>query len=167
MPINSSQSICPETGKDMLDSHDQELLSILEELQISDHNLPLERSVNISATRITSYFCSDTLFNFSNRVLTDLEIKVLEKDLDFATIQGKRQDFAEFCRRIHTKWFFRNEPTPHQFSEVPAFLPKSSWKPPKGHPNLEVFLSQLKNEIFKMPFDNLKHSKHLKKSGRQ
>ena len=58
---------------------------------------------------------------------------------------------------MHTKWFFRNEPTP-QFSEVPAFSPKSSWKPPKGHPNLEVFLSQLENEIFKMPFDKLKHS---------
>ena len=38
---NSSQSVCPEIGKDMLDSQDQELLPILEELQISDHNLPL------------------------------------------------------------------------------------------------------------------------------
>ena len=103
------------------------------------------------------------MFNLSNRVLTDIEIKVLEKGLDFAPIQRKinepelRQDFAEFCRRMCMKWFFRNEPTP-QFSEVPAFSPKSSWKPPKGHPNLEVFLSQLENEIFKMPFDNLKHS---------
>ena len=56
---------------------------------------------------------------------------------------------------MHTKWFFRNEP---QVSEVPAFSPKSSWKPPKAHPSLEVFLSRLKNEIFKMSFDNLKHS---------
>ena len=56
--------------------------------------------------------------------------------------------------------FFRNEPTP-QFSEVPAFSPRSSWKPPKGHPNLEVFLGQLENEIFKMPFDNLKHSNNF------
>ena len=58
---------------------------------------------------------------------------------------------------MRTKSFFRNEPTP-QFIEVPAFSPKSSWKPPKGHPNLEVFLSQLENEIFEMLFDNLKHS---------
>ena len=43
-----------------------------------------------------------------------------------------------------------------------AFSLKSSWKPPKGHPNLEVFLSQLENEIFKMPFDNLKHSNESK-----
>ena len=67
---NSSQSVCPEIDKDILDSQDQELLSILEELQISEHNLPL------SATRITGYFCSGTVFNLSNRVLTDIEIKV-------------------------------------------------------------------------------------------
>ena len=73
----------------MLDSQDQELLSILEELQIPDHNLLFERSVNISATRITGYFCFDTVFTLSNRVLTDLEIQVLEKGLDFALIQKK------------------------------------------------------------------------------
>ena len=69
---NSSHSVCPEIGKDMLDSKDQELLSILEKLQTPDHNLSLERSVNIGATRITGYFCSDAVFNLNNRVLTDL-----------------------------------------------------------------------------------------------
>ena len=45
------------------------------------------------------YFCSDTVFNLSNKVLTEHEIKVLEKRLDFAPIQRKvneaelRQDF--------------------------------------------------------------------------
>ena len=58
---------------------------------------------------------------------------------------------------MHTKLIFRNQPTP-QFSKVPTFSPKSSCKPPKGHPNLEVFLSQLENEVYKMPFENLKHS---------
>ena len=46
---NSSQSVCLEINKDILDSQDQELLSILKELQISDCNLPFERSVNINA----------------------------------------------------------------------------------------------------------------------
>ena len=46
---SSSQSVCLEINKDILDSQDQELLSILEELQISDCNLPFERSVNINA----------------------------------------------------------------------------------------------------------------------
>ena len=161
MSSNSSQPACPEI--DISDSQDQEFLSIWEELQISNNNLSLERSVDISATRITGCFCSDTVFNLSNRVLTYIESRVLEKGLDFAPTQRKinepklRQDFAEFYRRMLTKWFFRNEPK-LQFSEVPAFSPKSSWEPPKGHSSLGIFLSQLENEIFKMPFDNLKHS---------
>ena len=115
---NLSQSVCLDIGKDMLDSQDQELSSILEELKIPGHNLPLERSVNTSATRITGYFCFGTLFNLNNRVLTDLEIKVLEKGLDFPPIQRKinapelRQDFGYFCRRMSINWFCRNEPTP-------------------------------------------------------
>ena len=30
------------------------------------------------------------------------------------------------------------------------FSPKSSWKPPLGHSNLEVFLSQVENELFEI-----------------
>ena len=36
------------------------------------------------------------------------------------------------------KWNFRNEPT-NNFSEIPAFSPKSGWKPPKGHASLVSF----------------------------
>ena len=107
------------------------------------------------------------MFNLSNTAITDIEIKVLEKGLDIALMQRNEpeiiQDFAEFCRRMRTKWFFRNEPTPKD-SEVPAFSPKFSCKPQKGHPNLEVFLSQLKNEIFKMPLNEVTD---LKESGRE
>ena len=56
---NSSQSVCLEIDKGILDSQDLKLLHVLEELQISDHNVTLERSVNISATRIAGYFCSN------------------------------------------------------------------------------------------------------------
>ena len=82
--------------------------------------------------------------NLINRGLGDTEIKVLEKGLDYSPIQNKinepelRNDCNEFCRRMSLKWYFRNEITPN-FSEVPAFRPKSSWNPPEGHPNLEVF----------------------------
>ena len=40
------------------------------------------------------------------------------------------------------KLYFRTEVTPN-FSEVPEVRPKSSWNQPKGHPNLEVFLSEV------------------------
>ena len=58
-----------------------------------------------------------------------------------------RRDFEEFCRHVRIKWCFQNEIF-RNFSEVPAFSPKSFWNPPQGHPNLEVYLSQVENELF-------------------
>ena len=46
--------------------------------------------------------------------MTNTEINVLEKELDFASIQNKineperRKNFEEFCRTMKTKWSFRN-----------------------------------------------------------
>ena len=45
--------------------------------------------------------------------------------------------------------FFRDEPSV-DFSEVPAFRPKSNWNPPKGHLCLELFLSKVEEEIFSL-----------------
>ena len=103
--------------------------------------------------------------------MTDTEIRILEKGLDFAPIQNKinepelRSDFEEFCRRMRNKWRFRNEPT-IEFSEMLVFSPKSTGKPspkstgkpPMGHPNVEVFLSQIEHEIFKEVESPLGHS---------
>ena len=106
---------------------------------------------------------SDTVFNLSRKVLTNTEIKVLEKGFDFASIQRKlnepelRRDFKDFCRRMWLKWYFRDEPIPF-FSEQPSFSPKSSWSPPVGHPNLEVFLSQIEQELFRTPDKSLTYS---------
>ena len=105
-------------------------------------------SITVDESRLTGYFCSDTIFNLSNRVLSDNEVKVLEKGLTFSPIQRKinetelRFDFGEFCCRMRIKWHFRNEPT-LDFSEKPAFHTKSSWNPPKGDPHLQVFLSRI------------------------
>ena len=52
-----------------------------------------------------------------------------------------RRDFEEFCRRMRLKWRFRNESTPY-FKESTVFAPKSTCKPPKGHPHLGVKLKK-------------------------
>ena len=128
-----------------LDTHDEEILNILEELQCSTDQRIVEECTE--QCRLTGNFISDTVFNLNNKVLSDTEIRVLEKGLDFAPIQNKvnqpqlMRDFKEFCRRMRLKWCFRNEPTP-EFSDSLAFSPRSLWNPPTGHPNLEVFLSQ-------------------------
>ena len=98
------------------------------------------------------------LFNLSYKILTETEIKVLEKGLDFAPVQRtlnepeSRKEFEEFCRRIRCKWHFRNEVS-ETFSEIPAFRSKSSWFPPKGHASLKIFLSQLEKELFTNDLD--------------
>ena len=95
-------------------------------------------------------------------MLTDTEIKVSEKGLDFTPIQKKlnepelRSDFNEFCRRMHLKWHFWDES--ENFSEVSAFNPESRWQPPQGHHCLEVFLSQVENELFELPKADVKYS---------
>ena len=92
---------------DRLSSQDDELLRILGDLQN-------KKSVNNDTkcshdTRISGYFCSDTVFNLNQRVLSEDEIKVLEKGLDFAPIHNKvnepelKKDFYELCLRMRIK----------------------------------------------------------------
>ena len=52
---------------------------------------------------------------------------------------------------------FGDDPTPF-FSGQPSFSPKSSWSPPEGHLNLEVFLSQTEQELLRIPDKSLAYS---------
>ena len=98
--------------------------------------------------RLSGYFCSGTIFHLSKRELSQTEIKLLEKGLDYAPIQRKinkpklKSHFEELCRCMQIKWQFRNKPS-ETLSEIPSFRPKSSWKPPKGNPNLKIRLNRI------------------------
>ena len=162
-------------SREVFSTQDKEFLSMLVDLPTNvDNNTSMEISSeelsqqnNTYENRLTGYFCSDTVFNLSKMVLSDAEIKVLEKGLDYAPIQNKinepelRWDFENFCRQVRLKWFFRKEPTP-SFSETPAFKTKSSWNPPKEHLCLEVYLSQVEKELFELAVSNLGYSNFTK-----
>ena len=62
---------------------------------------------------------------------------------------------------MRLKLYFRNEVTLN-FKEVPAFRFKSSWNPPKGRPNLEVFLSEVEKELFTVVDSKLGYSNFSK-----
>ena len=53
---------------------------------------------------------AEAVSSLSRNILTDKEIRILEKGLDFAPAQRNfnepelRSDFEEFCRRVKTKW---------------------------------------------------------------
>ena len=97
---------------DFLSSQDEDLVNILEELrnrtEVSGDNITEIASSN----RLKGHFCSDTIFNLSHRVLSDAEIKILEKGFHFASVQRKikepelRKDFEEFCRRMRINGIF-------------------------------------------------------------
>ena len=64
---------------------------------------------------MTGSFVSDYVFNLSKKVMSQTEIKVLEKGLGFSPTPsfineaGLRWDFNEFSRRMRCKWYFRNK----------------------------------------------------------
>ena len=79
---------------------DEEFLSVLINLQNADpdtqHEIgsPIVKSEGLSTKgtvtdegRLQGLLCSKTVFNLSQRLLSEIEIQVLEKGLDFALIQ--------------------------------------------------------------------------------
>ena len=82
--------------------------------------------------RLVGYFSSENVFNLSHKVLSETEIRVLSKGLQFVPTPSKidevvlRKDFDEFRRRMRNKWHFRENIT-MDFSEIPAFRPKGTF----------------------------------------
>ena len=96
-------------------TQDDEFVRILEHLQ---NELPMSNNPGLSdESRIISHFCFDTIFNLRSRVLSENEIKIFKKGLDFTDIQRKvkkpelKQGFEKFCRRMQVKSHFRNKPS--------------------------------------------------------
>ena len=133
--LNHSDTKVLDKEAALLTSQDKGLLSVLESIQNMNDSLNSRNQVSAASEgRLSGYFCSDTVFNLRRKILTDTEIKILEKGLDFASVQRKlkepelRSDFQEFFRRVRTKWHLWNEPTP-DFSNVPYVKSKSEWSP--------------------------------------
>ena len=91
---------------ELFSTQDREFVSALVDLQNTDDNSEVN---DIGKSRPSGYFCSDTVSNLSRKVLTDSEIKVLEKGLDYVSIQSKinepevRNDFEEFFGKMCLK----------------------------------------------------------------
>ena len=102
-----------------------------------------------------------TIFNVNNKVLSQMEISVLEKGLGFLPTPNMineadvRQNFYEFSREMSCKCYFSIEPS-NDFSEISAFRPKSTWKPPAGDPCVQLFLSKMEHELFSVCWGNHK-----------
>ena len=126
--INTAGNV---TSRDDLDSGDEELVNILHDMH-KIQGITAEKPPKSVNGRMKGYFCSKTVFHLSRKVLTETEIRVLEKGLGFAPTPTRinesdiKRDFNEFSRKMRCKWYFRNEPT-ENFSEKPAVNIKFNW----------------------------------------
>lgn len=87
------------------------------------------------------------MFHLSEKYLTPVEIRDIEKRLSFLPTPNMineadpGEDFEECSRKIKRKWYLKNDVTDN-LSEMPAF------KPPLGHPGVELLLSRLEEDLF-------------------
>ena len=70
---------------------DTQVTNKVSEINLSNQQefeqIPEIRDSVTEANRLKGYFCSKSVFNLSKRLLTETEISILEKGLDFAPIQ--------------------------------------------------------------------------------
>ena len=112
--------------------------------------------------------------NLSTRVLSEIEMNVLEKGLKFCPTPGEpdlyniQKDLRDFFRRMRLRAFFHDNettPTPSQSNlitnyisqtevnesqiDLRKFKPKSTWEPNPQYrdPVLETFFKSVQNEV--------------------
>ena len=75
------------------------------------------------------------------------------------TEPDSRRNFKDFYCHTRLKLYFRDEPTPF-FSERLSFSlsPSIFLSPPVGNPILEVLLSQIEHEFFRIPEQSFTYS---------
>ena len=99
--INTAGNV---TSRDDLDSGDEELVNILHDMHKSQ-GVTAEKSPKSVNGMMKGYFCSKTVFNLSRKLLTETEIRVLEKGLGFAPTPTSinesdlKRDFNEFSQK--------------------------------------------------------------------
>ena len=100
--------------------------------------------------RIEGQFVNDKVVNLSKRALSEPEISVLSKGLKFI-ITRKEIDFSQikidlenFGRRLRLKWHFRES---ENFSDYPAFKPRSKFNPRDKDAAIKLYLSKLEEEL--------------------
>ena len=99
--------------------------------------------------RLDGKFVSKNVFNLSHRALTEHEISVLDKELNFVPTPEKldrlqiKSDPEQLGRDIKLRMYFKDNPTP-AFAEKLAFKVRSTWTPLLEMLNWNFILVKLK-----------------------
>ena len=122
----------------------------------------LNNSINHSGSRLKGKFVSPNVFNLSKRQLSESEISLLSKGLEFIPTPKSvnrvklKEELQVFGRKLRLKWHFRNEESSGTFN---PFRRKSKFNPKGKDAAIEIYLSRLEEEILgldpKLSYSNL------------
>ena len=118
----------------------------------SNNNYPENNAETPNNKRMEGKFVSQNVFNLSDRVLAENEIKVSDKGLSFVPTPEKldrlriKNDLEKLGRGIKLRMFYQNDLSP-SFSEKPAFKVPSSWTPPIRDVQHERYLSEIEDKL--------------------
>ena len=139
------------------------------EVEKTNQNL-VESTGDEDKARLNEKFVSKNVFNLSHRALTDSEIRVLDKGLNFVPTPGKLDQFQiengleRLGREIRSKIHFKTKSTV-AFSEKAAFRVLSKSTPPIRGIQLKMYLSETEERLLSINQSEKSYS-NLKKDER-
>ena len=122
-----------------------------------------ECNIDPATGRIEGKFVSETVFNLSSRNITEAEIKVFKKGLCFVPTPEKinrwqlKNGLEKFGRNIRLQMHFVSEVTPN-FSKSPSFRIPSDWTPYINDVYLEMYLTEIEEELMKIKEHGMNYS---------
>ena len=126
-----------------------------------EHSNPC--NTDLATGRIEGKFVSENVFNLSSRNITEAEIKVFKKGLGFVPTPEKinswqlKNDLEKFGRNIRLRMHLENEVTPN-FFESPSLRIPSNWTPYINDVYLEMYLSEIEEELMKINEHGMNYS---------
>ena len=104
--------------------------------------------------RLDGKSVSKNVFNLSHQALTEHEISVLDKGLNFVPTPEKldrlqiKIDLERLGRdvNLNLRKYFKDNPTP-AFAEKPTFKVPSTWTPPIRDVELEFYLREIEDKL--------------------
>ena len=103
-------------------------------------------------SRLKGKFVSKNVINLSKRNLSENEISLLSKGLNFIPTCNKvdvarlKLELEQFGRMLRLKWHFRND---KRDIPINPFKAKSTFNPRKKNAAIEIYLSSLEEKLLK------------------
>ena len=159
--LNESQDDANEV-KDLKNDISEKIIDLNSSFSDDELNVR-DNAAKMLDFRLQGNFVSENVVNLSKRNVTDSEISLLSKGLNFVPTSNTidkaklKRKLEALGRMLRLKWHFRNE---EKDFDLGKFKPKSTYNPRNKDAAIEIYTSSLeeklkKIEILKNKFNNL------------